>query len=252
MKKIILILLIFLSSFVIARSEATKQSPEDTITNSTEPSNDSVLTSQDFENSKFILNNSKFILVLDPAHGYDVSGKRAPDESFFEWSWSREIFNLLTPLLDSMHINYGYSNTNDFEIGLRQRVYNTNLLTRKYKHSLLLSLHANAASWGITWEKARGHSIWTSRGYNTSDKYADIFYNQFCDEFANEIDTGGIKLRGLWEANFAVLMCRGPAILIETLFEDNFDDVQIMNSQAFKNRFTNVLFKSITKIISDL
>ena len=33
----------------------------------------------------------KLIVILDPAHGSDVKGKRSPDGTHLEYIWSREI-----------------------------------------------------------------------------------------------------------------------------------------------------------------
>ena len=32
----------------------------------------------------------KINIILDPAHGKNVAGKRSPDESHFEYIWSRD------------------------------------------------------------------------------------------------------------------------------------------------------------------
>lgn len=194
----------------------------------------------------------KFLVVLDPAHGNNTPGKCSPDGKFFEYRWSREILEMLSTELDSIKIKYAYSNKYLYEIGLKTRRYNTNKLNTKYgKRTVFISLHANAAGMGYDWMTARGFSVWTSRGKTTSDTYAEWLLELFEEEFEQEIDSGKIKIHGnaLYESNFAVLLCRGPAILIETMFQDNKKDVEIMTSENFKKRYVKVLLNFIIKIV---
>lgn len=194
----------------------------------------------------------KFLVVLDPAHGNNTPGKCSPDGMFFEYLWSREIIQLLSAELDSVKIKYAYSNKYIYEIGLKTRRYNTNKLNAKYgKRTVFISLHANAAGMGYEWMNARGFSIWTSRGKTTSDKYSRWLLELFEEEFEQEIDSGKIKIYGnaIYESNFAVLLCRGPALLIETMFQDNKEDIEIMTSENFKKRYVKVLLNLIIKIV---
>jgi len=225
---------------------------------------------------------NRLLIVLDPAHGYDVSGKRSPETNkrngdidtsllFYEYQFSRKIIDNLEPLLDSVGIYHIRSNPYDYEIGLRSRVNNTNAYAKLWRKSpqklfpdsvdsenfksnssqssritFFLSLHNNSSGNGINWMKARGFSVWTSRHVSRSDLAADIFLDEFESEFPD------IKIIGHRESNFAVLMCKPYAVLIECLFQDNKLDVLLLNDPDFQIRYTYVLLRSILKISTTL
>lgn len=224
------------------------------------------------------------LIVLDPAHGYDVAGKRSPETNkrngdidtsllFYEYQFSRKIINNLEPLLDSVGIYHIRSNPYDYEIGLRARVNNTNAYAKLWRKSpqklfpdsadsenfqtiknssqssrktFFLSLHNNASGNGVNWMKARGFSAWTSRHVSRSDLAADIILDEFEAEFPD------IKIIGHRESNFAVLMCKPYAVLVECLFQDTKLDVLLLNDPDFQIRYTYVLLRSILKISTTL
>lgn len=202
------------------------------------------------------------LLILDPAHGKDTPGKRSPDGKFREYLWSREICSRLRDMINqhiaasasagAANLKVIFSTESEFEPGLPARVAVANKYPLKPSIKFFLSIHANAAGMGIRWEKARGFSIWTSRGETFSDKYATIIFEQFTKDFP-DIQTRTDYTDGDpdIESNFYVLRrTTCPAVLIETMFQDNKEDVKIMQSESFKSKFVLTLFNSILKIVS--
>jgi N-acetylmuramoyl-L-alanine amidase len=192
-------------------------------------------------------------IILDSAHGIETPGKRSPDGKFREYKWSREIISRITEKLDENKIDYALTVTDDYEPGLRERVRRTNNLSALVDDdAIFISIHCNAAGDGSNWMKARGFSIWTSRGKTKADKYAEIIYDEFENEFPelplrSDYSDGDAD----YESNFAVLMCRIPAVLLEVLFQDNKQDVEVLQSEDFKERFVNCIIKSIRLIIEN-
>lgn len=203
--------------------------------------------------------------ILDAAHGSNVPGKFSPvlepskriancDASgrFREYLWSRDIISRLKLKCHQQHIHVAETVTEDTEPGLNSRVRRANEFYRLYKgQTVFVSIHADAVGYGSTWEKANGFSIWTSRGATKSDGYATKIFQNMTDEFK---DTG-LKFRKDysdgdpdWESNFAVLMCQGPAVLIESFFQTNLNDVMYAMTEEFKDKFTNSLVKSFQEI----
>ncbi|MCX6163206.1 MAG: N-acetylmuramoyl-L-alanine amidase, partial [Ignavibacteriae bacterium] len=197
--------------------------------------------------------NSDFIVILDPAHGYDVPGKRSPDARFQEWKWSREIIRLISDRFDSLGISYALDNDSDAEIGLKNRVRNTNKISQDYHYNraIFISVHANASGMGTEWLNAGGFSIYTSRGHTPADVYAGIIYDEFKKTFP-ELKTREDYSDGDtdFEANFRVLLCRVAAVLIGTMFQDNREDVEIMLSEEFKTRYAEMITNAVIAIIS--
>ena len=191
-------------------------------------------------------------IILDAAHGIEVPGKRSPDGKFREYKWSREIISLISGKLKEKNIDFALTVTDDYEPGLRERVRRTNnLAALAGNDAMFISFHNNAAGDGSSWMNARGFSIWTSRGQTKSDDYASIIFKEFQSTFPE------IKVRSDYsdgdpdyESNFAVLMCRIPAVLLEVLFQDNKEDVEILQSDEFKEKFSDSIVTAFEKIMN--
>lgn len=189
----------------------------------------------------------KITIILDAAHGEETPGKRSPDGTFREYKWSREIIAKLKAILKSQGYEVFESNPSDKEIGLKQRVANTNKINRK---KIFISIHSDAAGNGTKWMEARGYSVYTTPGQNNSDKVAEIILNNIQSNFP--------ELRGRFdlsdgdkdkEANFYVLKgVTCPAILLEWCFQDNKEDVKILQSEEYNNKLIEVLVTSINEV----
>ena len=97
----------------------------------------------------------------------------------------------------------------------------------------MISVHLNAAGNG-QWMNARGWSVWTTRGQNNSDKLATICYNNAA-KYLNGIATLRKDMSDGdpdWEAGFYIIKgANCPAILTESLFQDNKQDVAILQTK---------------------
>jgi N-acetylmuramoyl-L-alanine amidase len=187
---------------------------------------------------------SKWLIILDPAHGIETPGKRSPDGRFREYKFSRDVIEMLSGIFDSVGIHYKVDNETVNEIGLRQRVAYTNKFVKKFKNkSLFLSFHTNAAGNGTDWMQGRGFSVWTTRGKTKADILAKIIVDEFAETFPY------IKMIGMREANFRVLLCAPPAVLCEALFQDNEEDVDILLSDWYRRMYCGVIVRSIKKYI---
>ena len=122
----------------------------------------------------------KLIIILDPAHGKDVKGKRSPDGTHLEYIWSREICKKLKDRLILNDFRVKYTNETENEIGLskRKEIAN-NIKSSPGEYKFLVSLHNNAAGDGTQWLNAKGFEIYTSKGQTISDKFATIIFNNF-------------------------------------------------------------------------
>lgn len=184
----------------------------------------------------------KIIVILDPAHGKNVPGKRSPDGTHLEYKWSRQVCKDLKDILISRGFKVEYTNTSENEIGLSKRKQIANEIEKGPKEiKFLISLHNNAAGDGSKWGKAKGFEIFTSKGQTDSDRFADIIMRDLMNNFITEkgyrhrvdISDGDLDK----EENFTVLMGNYSAVLIEWLFQDNPDDIELLESPI-----TNLLF----------
>jgi len=184
-------------------------------------------------------------IIFDPAHGNNVAGKRSPDGELLEWKWSREIIYKTIPLLKASGISCYITNTEDYEIGLRERVRICNSIKENKK--LLISIHLNGAGDGTKWCNARGFEVWTTIGEKKCDFFARKFIEKYKEVFPD------LKNRGAKEMNFTVLTCDCPAVLLEIAFQDNKEDKEMVMNNEFKNKLIHdflypVLYDIATKI----
>ena len=186
-------------------------------------------------------------VILDAAHGVETPGKRSPDGKFREYKWSRDIIAKLKSKLQSLNFEVFESNSTEREIGLSQRVQNTNKIKRKNK--IFISIHSDAAGNGIDWMSARGYSVYTTPGQNNSDKFAEILLTNFQKDFpglkGRFDNSDGDKDK---EANFQVIKgANCPAVLVEWCFQDNKEDVEILLSDEYNKKFIDSIVESIKK-----
>ena len=188
-----------------------------------------------------------FIVVLDPAHGEETPGKRSPDGRFREYLWSRMVIEKLSEKLDDAGFCVRETNTSKKEIGLSNRAGVCNMINGK---KILISIHSNAAGNGVEWKTATGFSVYTTKGKTKSDKVAEVLMNGFIKDFpelkARMDMSDGDKDT---EENFTVIQkANCPAVLIEWMFQDNKDDVEILLSEEYTNRLVDSIYNSIIEI----
>lgn len=92
----------------------------------------------------------RLLPIIDFAHGSDVAGKQSPDGRHKEYLWSRKVGKMLAERLKQNGFEVAFTNTKDTEIGLsRRKEIANNLDTPRGGAKFLLSLHNNAAGWGM-------------------------------------------------------------------------------------------------------
>jgi len=181
-------------------------------------------------------------ILLDAAHGTNIAGKRSPDSSHIEYIWSRQMIKNIYPML----VTAGYEVIDLIPEAIDPKDH----LARIDKNTtqgrtLLISFHNNAAGCG-TWMNARGYSVWTSKGQTNSDKFANILFNKFRLRLPNipfrtDMSDGDVD----WEAGFNVLVRKPMAVLIEWLFQDNREDVKLLQNNEINNQFCNAVVEAI-------
>lgn len=189
-------------------------------------------------------------IILDNAHGEDTPGKRSPNGEHREYLWSRNFNSRLAESLRAEGFDVIINNVEDEDISLAERVRRANSVPGK---NLFISNHNNAGGMGDDWYNARGFSVYTTRGETKSDILAEIFYQEYESTFP------GLKTRrdesdgdADQEANFAVI--RGancPAVLIEWLFQDNKEDVRLLNDEDWLSGAVQLSVNAIKRFMEE-
>lgn len=193
----------------------------------------------------------RLLPIIDFAHGSDVAGKQSPDGRHKEYLWSRKVGKALAERLKQEGFEVAFTNTGDTEIGLSRRKEIANAIESPLNGiKLLVSLHNNAAGNGKDWANARGFEIFTSKGQTRSDLFARVILDQLQKDFP-EID--GYKHRGGKEENFTVLMGNSYwAILLEWLFQDNIEDLKLLEDDKVNTKLVESLTKAVIYIDDNL
>lgn len=200
----------------------------------------------------------RLLPIIDFAHGSDVAGKQSPDGKHKEYLWSRKVGKALAERLKQEGFGVAFTNTGDTEIGLsRRKAIADKLDTPLGGAKFLISLHNNAAGIGTEWSLARGFEIYTSKGQTRSDLFATVIFEQLQKDFPT---TDGYKHRTDGsdgdldkEANFTVLMGNTYwAVLLEWLFQDNLEDVELLMNDEVNTKLVESLTKSLVYIDDNL
>lgn len=193
------------------------------------------------------------VIILDPAHGEDVKGKRSPDGSHLEYLWSRKVETLLEKELLSLGYKVYWTSQSNNEIGLSKRKQIANdIKIERDETKFLLSLHNNAAGNGIKWMTASGVEIWTSKGKTLSDLFSEKLFEglhtQFPENSIIKYRYGGNLGDRDKDENFTVLMGNYYACLVEWLFQDNIDDVKMLKDDNINLKLVKALVEGINYI----
>lgn len=216
-------------------------------------------------------NYGKLMVHLDNGHGKATPGKRSPSAttkkgygkytaeqlSIYEYEYNR----LVVKLVDEKLRNLGFKTyivTPEVEgdIGLTTRANrsNTKVNANKDLKHIFISAHLNACGDGVTWYTGNSGSYWcayTTKGQTTGDKLADCFYEaaeEILRPFNKKIKTDMSDGDKDIEENFTVIAkTKAPAVLVESLFMTNVDDVLFLKSEKGLNAIVDIYVKGIMK-----
>lgn len=201
------------------------------------------------------------VILLDCGHAKSTAGKRSPKRDdgtqFFEYVSNRQIGVLIAKKIKNLGVRYHYVMSLDEEKdkSLTARANTANAYASKYGagNCLLISLHSNACGDGEEWvDKARGWSVYTTKGKTNSDKYATIFY----EEALKLLPDFGMTLRKDtqdgdpdYEENFTVIYKTScPAVLIEALFYTSRVDLEFLDSDLGREVLSDIIVNGIKRI----
>lgn len=201
-----------------------------------------------------------FCVFLDAGHGgLDKAGKyvTAPSKQFkhdkgefhgdgwfYEGVFNRILTNRVAAKLTNLSVPNIIVSHEYLDISLHYRVDLANWYHKNYKKGLFISNHANASSSG----RARGFEVYTTRGKTKSDEVATLHYKNVQDLLGDRIKYRPERSDGDVdrEANFFVIKNTAmPAILVEHLFFDNFDDASLLVDDEIIERFAEAQVRTV-------
>ncbi|HMQ50219.1 MAG TPA: N-acetylmuramoyl-L-alanine amidase [Saprospiraceae bacterium] len=200
-----------------------------------------------------------FCVFLDAGHGsLDKNGNyvTAPSKQFehakgtfhkgkwfFEGVWNRVLTNRVAAKLNNLGIANIIVSHEYVDISLEYRVDMANWYHKNFKNGLYISNHSNAGG-----GSARGFEVYTTPGKTASDEVAEMHWNNVKDLLGNRIAyrPDGSDSDNDREANFYVLKRTAmPAILVEHLFFDNFEDASLLMDDEIVERFAEAQVRTV-------
>jgi N-acetylmuramoyl-L-alanine amidase len=203
--------------------------------------------------------DSNFCVFLDAGHGGLDSngiyttfpgkcfkhshGKFHRGGWFYEGVWNRTLTNKVASRLKDLGVNYKIVNHEYKDTRLRERVKKANELSETYNKSLYISNHSNAFN-----GKVRGFEIYTSPGDTASDRIAKLLWDRTKELFGDTIrfrpdmSDGDIDKEERFYVLTKTIM---PAILVEHLYFDNYDDAFLLMQKETVNNFAAAQVETI-------
>jgi N-acetylmuramoyl-L-alanine amidase len=226
------------------------------------------------------MDRSKVIVFLDPGHTEFTPGKCSPDKRLREYAYVREIVSMIESRLDSLGIQHWNTHPETgwvdslHKTDSKDLVLRANRVKSKYaqvkakgQSAFLVSVHVNAAKNG-PWATGRGWSVWTTKGQNNSDKFAECLWvaaNEILGKDMTYTKTfAGQSIQKPMRADLAdgdhdyesdfYIIKQAPcvAVLTENLFQDNKQDVDYLLSEEGKKNIAELHVQGILKWIDKL
>ena len=173
------------------------------------------------------------LIILDSGHGFNTIGKESPDfdkDGIVDLKENEFNDSIVNKLGYSLYLNkipyYVVSPSwSDTALGIRTRMANN---FASNKDAIFVSIHADA----FTSSLAKGTTIF--KHTNAKHNLAEHFHKYLWDLTPTD--------RGIKTANFQVLReTKMPAILIEAAFMTNPDDLILLKSEDFRNKYVDKL-----------
>lgn len=189
-------------------------------------------------------------VLIDNGHGENTPGKRSPDGRLREWSYTREIADLVVAGLRKNGIDAERIVKEDSDVPLSERCRRANNIYRDTgKKAILVSIHCNAAGPGASWMNAQGWSVFVSNNASLNSK-------KLAESLAQVAECIPVPVRKpmprqlYWEQNLAI--CRDtncPAVLTENFFQDSKEDVEYLLSREGKDTVARIHIEGILKYL---
>lgn len=202
------------------------------------------------------------IELYDNGHGVNTAGKCSPDMTLREYKKARELVKDIVARRRAMGYDARILVPEEIDISLKERVRRVNAICDQYGKAnvLLVSVHCNAAGVDGKWKSAGGWCAYTSPGQTNADILATDLYDaakialsNYINDFPVHIAKGDYdsKQRPIrtdysdgdpdYEANFYILTkTKCPAVLTESLFQDNRADTEFLLSTAGHNAIVDL------------
>ena len=184
---------------------------------------------------------SKYLYILDAGHGgldngkYVTAGKRMVKDGikFYEGVNNRDNVKRIMQGMKAAGLECVDIVNNWRDLSLKERVFRANRLAKDRK-CIYISIHSDANGNGQEWNSASGIGTYIYK--NTSNQDTKDLAKYMHQELACNF-SGMAKDRKIKKTLFYVLRKTSmPAVLLELGFHTNFDEVNLMRTDEWKDK----------------
>lgn len=189
-----------------------------------------------------------YLLLLDAGHAKNTAGKKAPDNSFYEWDFNNKMQYKIKKRAEEHGITVYLSNPNpdrvsDIPLTTRANSMNSYWSSKGKPKTIMISLHANA--YGSDFNTARGTETYVASNASTSSKNFAKWLNDEIVATMRKLDSGA-KDRGVKTSDFTVIYkTHTPCVLAEYGFYSNTGDLKILKNN--QDELTEATVRAICK-----
>lgn len=173
------------------------------------------------------------------------------DGWFYEGVSNRRITDLVAQKLRERNIDTILLSHDYLDLSLSYRVEKANWYYDNYKRGILISSHANASFA----HNARGFELYTTPGVTKADELANVHWLNVQQLLGSKIVMRTNQADGDYdkEANFFILRkTKMPAILVEHLFFDNYEDALLLMDDEILELFAEAQVRTVIQYFSSL
>ena len=166
------------------------------------------------------------IVIIDAGHGIETAGKRAPDGSYLEYEFNRDVAGRIQRHLARCGIDARLTCPDEHDLSLSERCRISNAAGADY----FVSIHTDAFGDGNSWTEPSGWSAHVIAKGGNAQRLAEAIR-------AEAIPMLGCRDRGVRVSNYQVLRdTKAPAVLIEHGFHTNREEVELLKSDAYRGK----------------
>lgn len=173
------------------------------------------------------------LLLLDSGHAKSTAGKKAPDNSFYEWDFNNSMQYKIKKRAEEHGIDVYLSNPNpdkdsDIALSTRASKINSYWASKGKPKAMMISLHANA--YGSGFNSSRGTETYVASNASVNSKNFAKWLNDEIVSTMKKLDSGA-KDRGVKANDFTVIYkTNTPCVLVEYGFYTNTGDLKILKN----------------------
>lgn len=169
---------------------------------------------------------------------------------FYEGVFNRQLTRQVASKLNMLGIPFLYVSHKSADYSLQYRANAANFYHQYHQNNILISNHANASRSHL----ARGFEVYSSSGHTQADVLAEMLWKQIVKllsgydvRMRSDLSDGDHDKEERFYILQKTLM---PAILVENLFFDNYDDARLLMNPIIQDLLAEAQVRAVVQYLS--